>query len=147
MRARTSGFEFFSCHSLCLRGLRQATTSLALRVLRGKWKMLGEEGPGQPLWPRTTQAGSPHTQIAPRCRKGTSGPLPHPPAMSPLPPPAPARDILCPGDVTRPWEPWLEVADSTRVGFIFKLSGLGQLPAPSPSHPTSLCLPCFPPPS
>ena len=64
----------------------------------------------------TTQAGSPQTQL-PDAESADEDPLC--PTMSPLPHPVTARDILCPDDVTRPWEPWLAVADSTQAGFIY----------------------------
>lgn len=94
--------------------------------------MFSSADPQQPLLSRTSQAGSPQTQ--------QKGQIRTPSAPPPLPPPGPAKDILCPGDVTGPWKLGLAGANSTLTGFIFKLSGHGQLPGPSPSHLTSSLL-------
>lgn len=144
LRASTPGFQVWSCQIFQSRGLGKVPIALASVSSHAEGnapRYWGQRDSWQPLQPARTQAGSPKPQRLPGAERADEHPLP--PAMSPLPPPAPARDILCPDDVTRPWTLWLAVADSTQTGFIFKLSGLSQLRAPSPSRPASTCLSCL----
>lgn len=76
--------------------------------------MLGEEGPRTaPLDGDNLGWLSPNANSA-QVQKGQ---MRTPPPCC-VPTSSPARDILCPGDVTRAWELWPAVADSTQGLFL-----------------------------